>query len=163
MAPNPDAPRTVRRTAGLALALLLAPLLLPGCHAAEKRLAFADAAFVFRSVELRRMDLSGITFAVVLGVQNPNDFEATMDRLSLKFALDQRELAGLDSPRAVRIPPREYRDVTLEVRVGFLGLGGLVDDLRSSAPKTYRVRGTASFETALGRHEVPVDVTGRFR
>lgn len=151
------------RTIGVWVGLLLAVGVLSGCNALQKRLAFTNTRFELKSVGLRSVGLQGVTFDVRMEVFNPNDIAALLDGMNVEFGLDGRSLVSMSTSHRVQVPPRERRDLSLDLRVGVSTIAGLLDRLRSSVPKNYFVRGVAFFDTDIGRFDVPVELTGRFQ
>ena len=74
-----------RRTLAAALAVL--PLL-GACSAIQSRLAIRNCKFDLRNVAVKRLDLTGATLGVLLGITNPNTVEAILDRLEFDLYLD---------------------------------------------------------------------------
>lgn len=146
---------------GIAVGLALG--LATGCNALQKRLAFASTRFELKSVGLRSVDLSGVTFQVRMEVYNPNDIAAILDGMTVEFGVDGRSLVSMNSTQRVDVPARERRAMSLDLRVGLSTIAGMLERVRSAVPKTYQVRGVAYFDTDIGRFDVPVNLTGQFR
>ncbi|HOU54110.1 MAG TPA: LEA type 2 family protein [Myxococcota bacterium] len=151
------------RRIGVGIVALLVLGLGTGCNALQKRLAFANTRFELKSVGLRSVDLSGVTFEVRLEVFNPNDIAALLDGMNVDFGLDGRSLVSMSSTQRVNVPARERRAMSLDLRVGISTIAGMLQHVRSAVPKTYHVRGVAFFDTDIGRFDVPVNLTGQFR
>lgn len=122
-----------------------------------------NADYALRSVRLASVGLTGADVAVTLGVTNDNEIAAVLDALEFALYVNDRHIADGATDAQLRVPPGESRDLPIRVRVDYAAVPGIARLLRGEQARTWRVAGTAHYDTVLGTFDFPVDVAGTFR
>jgi len=154
-----------RKSSRLLLVFLLgaALLLTAGCaNMLQQRQAIVNCSYALKSVALQNIDLSGGVFRVLLGVTNPNKITAVLDALDFKFYLNDTQVSQGRTTQRLDVPAGQARELPIDVAVRFSDIGNLVNVIRNGKPKSYKVAGTATINTALGNFDLPVSVGGTF-
>ncbi len=148
----------------LCLALVGASLILTsGCaNLLQQRMAIKNCNYSLKSVAFGDLDLSGGVFKILVGVSNPNSVAAILDSLDFDFYLNESHVSKGSTRQALNVPAGEARDLPIDLRVNFSDISNLVDIIRSGKPKNYKVAGTVSLDTKLGKFALPLSVSGNF-
>ena len=104
---------------------------------------------------------SAIDLDFDLGVDNPNSVGLTMSGINFNVLVNGNQLLSSQSSNGVKIPANGYGAVHLRSRVGYNEIRGiwsqLVDVIQGNRAN-YEVRGTAYYDTPVGRMNFPVTV-----
>ena len=110
------------------------------------------------------LSASTIDFDIQLEVQNPNSVGLTLDRIDFDLLVDDRRVVQGFANEGIRIPASGTGDVRLRARVGYNEIRGLweevVQAVRGGRPD-YELRGTAQYQTPIGRLDLPFNVRQR--
>ena len=104
---------------------------------------------------------SAIDLDFDLGVDNPNSVGLKMSGINFDVLVNDTHLLSSQSSNAVNIPAKGYGAVHLRSRVGYNEIRNIwsqVADLIQGNKANYQVRGTAFYDTPVGRMNFPVTV-----
>jgi len=153
-----------RRVATVTAVALVAAIAGVGCaRLLQERAGMRNAKYALQSVRLASIGLTGADVAVTLGVTNPNEIDAVLDALDFRLFVNDRHIADGATDAELRVPPGEERELPIRVRVDYGDVPGIARLLRSEQARTWRVEGTAHYDTVLGTFDFPVEVAGTFR
>jgi LEA14-like dessication related protein len=132
--------------------ILLLPLL--SCSLIQQRVSLANCKFSLKSASLKGVDFSGFNLGILLNVQNPNEIDAVLDRITGTIKLDGYKIADVSNSYKRTIKARGSADVPIDVRVEFSSLGSTVNAVRDIIQKR---RAKVSFEgKGYVDYEVPI-------
>ena len=108
------------------------------------------------------IDLSGVNLAFDVDVLNP--YPRTIRSPQFRYALDisGQQLAQAAETVAVDLPARDTGTVTLPVRVGYLDLWQMAQNLRGANEVSYTLHGALLLPVAGKNFELPLEKSGSF-
>lgn len=144
----------------LASILLLGTPALPGCsvyQAYMQRSAIRNAEFSIRNVQFLGLDLLGANILLTLQLENPTDTPIEMDRMQYTlFVNDARAFQG-EVAQKILVPPRQGRPLPIRINLVYRDLGTQMRQLLlQQRIKSWRLEGTAFFDTPVGTLEYPI-------
>lgn len=141
-------------------------LFLSGCSTLGRALNIENPRYSLRDIRPRvdialPLSASSIDIDFVLEVDNPNSVGLALSQLDFNlFINDQRVLDSVSRDR-FRIPANGVGQVNLETRIGYQNIRSIwnevVDIVRGQRAR-YELRGTAHYDTPVGRLRFPVTV-----
>lgn len=143
----------------------IATLVLTGCGALAD-LNIQNPRYTLRDIRPRvqialPLSASTIDFDYTIGIDNPNPVGLRLDQLDFNlYVNDNRIFTGV-SNRRISIPANGVGDLQLHSRVGYQDLRALwneVVDVIQGNRARYELRGTAYYNTPIGRLRFPVTV-----
>lgn len=152
--------------AGLCIAAGLATLLLSGCAAARAALNIENPRYSIRDVRPRvdiAIPLSASTIDVdfAIEVDNPNSVGLRLDQIDFDLLINNVKVLQSTSQQGVNIRANQRSDVRLSTSIGYRNIqtlwGEILDAVRGERAR-YEIRGTAHYDTPLGRLNFPVTV-----
>jgi len=87
--------------------ILLLPLL--SCSLIQQRVSLANCKFSLKSASLKGVDFSGFDLGIILNVQNPNEIDAVLDRITGTIKLDGYKIADVSNSYKRTIRREEVR------------------------------------------------------
>ena len=163
----------MKRSLSLAAALSAVCLLLAfvtftmsGCSSIGSALNIVNPTYSLRNLQPHvaialPLSASAIDLDFDLGVDNPNGVGLRMSGINFDVLVNGSRLLSSQSSNGVDIPARGYNAVHLRSRVGYNEIRGIwqqVSDLIQGNRANYEVRGTAYYDTPVGRLNFPVSV-----
>ncbi len=150
----------------LSLLLLVGPLLAAGCATAYTR-----PEVTLQDVHVDRLGLTDGSLQVELDVMNPNVF--TLNTEAVSYLVHVREAdAPEDAPwgqlgngvfdEPVTIAAKETKRVLIPVDFSYAALGSASVGLLRAKALEYRVTGTITALTPVGRRQIPFERKGLF-
>lgn len=149
------------------MTLTVAAFLLSGCAAVRSALDLQNPRYSIRDVRPRvdvaiPLSASSIDIDFNVEVDNPNDVGLRLDQIDFNLLInDTRVLDSVTRSPDVRIPAKGIGNVELRTRIGYQQVRSLwneiVDIVRGQRAR-YELRGTAYYDTPLGRLQFPVTV-----
>jgi LEA14-like dessication related protein len=143
-----------------------AALLLQGCAAAQAALNIENPRYSIRDVRPRvdiALPLSASTIDVnfAIEVDNPNSVGLRLDQVDFDLLVNDVRAVRSTSQQGVRIPANGVGNIQLQTRIGYDNIrtmwGEVLDAVRGERAR-YEIRGTAHYDTPLGRMSFPVTV-----
>lgn len=149
----------LRNCGAVLVALLLVIGIATGCTTFRKKVEKPKVQL--HSVGLKNLEKQGATLLVGIEVENPNDFELRVDRLSYEAEIEGRPVAAGTLDESVGVPAKGKSVVEIPVAVNYGDLFGSIIDFVSrigqNEKKTrYRVKGSAR----VGLFDIPFDEQG---
>jgi LEA14-like dessication related protein len=146
--------------------VLAAALALSGCGSVAKSLNIVNPTYTLRNVQPRvalalPLSASAIDFDFDLGVDNQNAVGLSLSGVTFDVLVNDNRLVSSVSEQRVNIPARGYGVVHLRARVGYNEIRSIfqqVTDVIQGNRARYELRGTASYDTPVGRLNFPVTV-----
>lgn len=140
-------------------------VLVSGC-AALGALDIRNPRYAMRDVRPRigiaiPLSASTIDFDFVLEVDNPNEVALRLDDVDFDLLINDRQVLQSVSRQGVRIPARGIGNVQLTTRLGYDGIRSIwneVVDVIQGQRARYEIRGTAYYDTPVGRLQFPLTV-----
>jgi LEA14-like dessication related protein len=150
----------------LSLVLAFAALSMSGCSTLARTLNIQNPTYSLRNVQPHvaialPLSASSIDFDFDLGVDNPNSVALQLAGINFDMLVNGNRLLSSQSNQGVNIPARGYGAVHLRSRVGYNDIRSIfqqVADVIQGNRANYEMRGTAFFDTPLGRMNFPVTV-----
>ena len=103
--------------------------------------------------------LVGATLVIRLRMCNPNSITATLDRADYDLWGNGIHLgSGIISERT-DIPAGSTRTIATDFDLSYVGTAGVIRSALKEGKVSWRITGTAHFDTPLGTMNVPFDVT----
>jgi LEA14-like dessication related protein len=152
--------------AGLSIVSGLALLLLPGCAAVGRALNIENPRYSIRDIRPRvdialPLSASSIDIDFNLEVDNPNSVGLSLSQLDFNLFINDTRVLDSVSREQFRIPANGVGEVQLRTRIGYQNVRTLwneiVDIVRGQRAR-YELRGTAHYDTPVGRLRFPVTV-----
>lgn len=155
----------MKRTVFLAAALLAA-VAGARCSSVASALNIVNPTYSLRNVQPHvaiglPLSNSAIDLDFDLGVDNPNSVGLKMSGINFDMLVNGNHLLSSQSNNAVNIPARGYGQVHLRSRVGYNEIRNIwsqIVDVVQGNRANYEVRGTAYYDTPVGRMNFPVTV-----
>lgn len=151
--------------AAICLAATLA-LLLSGCAALGRALNIENPRYSIRDIRPRvdialPLSASSIDIDFALEVDNPNSVGLNLSQLDFNLLINDTRVLDSVSRERFRIPANGVGQVNLQTRIGYQNIRTLwneiVDIVRGQRAR-YELRGTAHYDTPVGRLQFPVTV-----
>jgi LEA14-like dessication related protein len=150
----------------LSLVLAFVALSMSGCSTLARTLNIQNPTYSLRNVQPHvaialPLSASSIDFDFDLGVDNPNSVALQLAGINFDMLVNGNRLLSSQSNQGVNIPARGYGAVHLRSRVGYNDIRSIfqqVADVIQGNRANYEMRGTAFFDTPLGRMNFPVTV-----
>lgn len=114
---------------------------------------------VLESLQVTRIDLSGLTLTANVKVHNPNPFKMPVDALKLSLNLNNRQVAGVSAPPGLTMQPGQPLRVPLNITVSPVAIGLSAAQLLQHPSLNY----AASMELATGPLKLPAQASGQLR
>lgn len=125
----------------------------------EQRKALEDVDISFHAATLQDIGFSGATLDLALEMYNPNDITATLDKADYDLWFNDNFLGHGFTHQRVDIPPLTSRIVRTEFDLDFTGAGQSVISALTQGEATWRLAGTAYYDTVIGTLNIPFDIT----
>ena len=148
------------------LPALTAMLLLAGCSSLQDLTNLENP--VYRLLDVRpRVNIalpfsaSTIDLDFTIDIDNPNTFGLRLDRMDFDVMLNGRQVVSGITNQDVRIPAQGTGRVDLETRIGYDDLRSIfreVADVIQGGRPDYEIRGTAFYDTPVGRLSFPLTI-----
>ena len=152
----------LKRTLPLGVALLL----LSGCAAIGQALNIENPRYSIRDIRPRvdialPLSASSIDIDFNLEVDNPNSVGLSLDQLDFNLFINDTRVLDSVSRERFRIPANGIGNVHLQTEIRYEDVRSLwneiVDIVRGQRAR-YELRGTAHYDTPVGRLRFPVTV-----
>ncbi len=137
-------------------------LVLVACPDVAARRALLNCHFDLRRVELARLSLTDTDLDLGIGVTNPNDLEAFVDRFDYTLFVDDQRAATGSSPGNLRIPIGQSRDLLVHAKVSHLDAAGVIAKLLRGGRHRATLRGTAYVAFLGSEHQFPITLEREF-
>jgi LEA14-like dessication related protein len=135
---------------------------LPGCavyQAYAQRAAIRNAEFSIRNVQFLGVDLMGVNLLITLQLENPTDTPIEMDRMEYTLYVNEAKAFQGEVVQRVKVPSRQGRPLPIRISLAYTDLGNQVRQLLvTQRVNSWRLHGTAFFETPFGTLDYPVRV-----
>lgn len=123
---------------------------------------------VYRLLDVRpRVNLavpltaSSIDLDFSIDIENPNTFGLRLDQMDFDVLLNGRQVITGVTNQDLRIPAQGIGRVELETRIGYDDLRSIfreVAEVIQGGRPAYEIRGTAFYETPVGRMSFPLTI-----
>ena len=152
--------------ASLSILSGLAVFLLTGCAALGRALNIENPRYSIRQIRPRvdiaiPLSASSIDIDFNLEVDNPNSVGLSLSQLDFNLFINDTRVLDSVSREQFRIPANGVGEVELRTRIGYQNVRSLwneiVDIVRGQRAR-YELRGTAHYDTPVGRLRFPVTV-----
>ncbi|HUR83224.1 MAG TPA: LEA type 2 family protein [Thermoanaerobaculia bacterium] len=152
--------------AGLSIVSGIAVFVLSGCAAIGSALNIQNPRYSIRDIRPRvdiaiPLSASSIDIDFNLEVDNPNSVGLALSQLDFNLFINDTRVLDSTSREQFRIPANGIGNVQLQTRIGYQNVRSLwnelVDIVRGQRAK-YELRGTAHYDTPVGRLKFPVTV-----
>jgi LEA14-like dessication related protein len=144
----------------------IAVLMLSGCAAVGRALNIENPRYSIRDIHPRvdvalPLSASSIDIDFNLEVDNPNSVGLSLSQLDFNLFINDTRVLDSVSREQFRIPANGVGQVQLRTRIGYQNVRTLwnemVDIVRGQRAR-YELRGTAHYDTPVGRLRFPVTV-----
>lgn len=140
--------------------LLLSLIVLPwlACSAIQERLAIKNCKFALDSVEAYDFRFSNMKLDFVIKVDNPNDVDATLDKLIYNFLVNATEVFSGTTGQQVRIPAKKSNSFATTITLEYTKVGQTIVDAIRLKKADYAVNANAHINTPLGEIVQPIHI-----
>jgi len=151
--------KKVAVVAVILVALVLGTVGLWFAQQVRQREALRTVQISFDEADVKNVGLTSATLLVKLRMYNPNSITATLDRANYDLWGNGNHLgSGVISERT-DIPPGSTRTVATDFDLSYVGTAGVIWSAQKEGRVSWRITGTAYFDTPLGTMSVPFNVT----
>lgn len=138
--------------------LIICLVLLSSCAELVQRLAILNCKYAFEDIAAVNIGLSALDIKLSIRIDNPNPSNVILDRLGFEFFInDGRIFQGVMGNR-LEVPAKGSSVLDHIIRISYLEVGMAVIQAIKEKSATYRLTGTAHFDTPLGQFSFPVDI-----
>lgn len=130
--------------------LLLAFLLCSSCSWVSQRIAVTRCNFEWVSLSHEKSNLTQTDFQIDLRVQNPNNSDATLDRIVYTFYADDLKIVEGRSKGPITIHAGETSKLPIQLRVSHLSAVGAIARIYKGEVSQYRLTARVYMSTAFG-------------
>jgi len=142
-----------------ASALLGTALALGGCAGLGD--LFKEPTFRLDRVAVRDIGLQGGALDLVIGVDNPNQFDLHGTSLTVGFDIEQSHLGDVRLANDFAVTKGSVTTLTVPLEFAWAGVGNAVRAALGSGEVPYTMKGQARLQTPFGRYDVPFQSEGR--
>ena len=139
----------MRQSKGRSL-LILAILFCSGCTWLTQRMAVTQCTFEWLSVSHQKSSLTHTRFKIDLKAGNPNNTDATLDRIVYTFYADDLKLVEGSTPNTVHIPAGESVVLPIELKVSHLSAVEAIARVYEGRVSRYRLTARVYMRTPWG-------------
>jgi LEA14-like dessication related protein len=143
----------------LAIALALVGSTLGGCSGLND--VFKEPAFRLQRVVVHNIGLQGGALDLIVGVDNPNQFDLHGTGLEAGFDVGQSHLGTVRLTDDFAVTKARVTTLTLPLTFQWAGVGNAVRSALESGEIPYTMKGQARLETPFGGYDVPFESEGR--
>ena len=140
-------------------ALLGTALALGGCAGLGD--LFKEPTFRLDRVVVRDLGLRGGALDLVIGVDNPNQFDLHGTSLTVGFDVEQSHLGDVRLTNDFAVTKGSVTTLTLPLAFEWAGVGSAVRAALGSGEVPYTMKGQARLQTPFGQYDVPFQSDGR--
>lgn len=140
-------------------ALLGTALALGGCAGLGD--LFKEPTFRLERVMVRDIGLRGGVLDLVIGVDNPNQFDLHGTSLTVGFDVEQSHLGDVRLTNDFAVTKGSVTTLTLPLAFEWAGAGNAVRAALGSGEIPYTMKGQARLQTPFGQYDVPFQSEGR--
>lgn len=124
----------------------------------EERKALEDIQIEFAAVSIQRIGITGVELNVLLGMYNPNDVSATLDKSEYELWFNDNYLGQGTIQQETEIPPLTSKQIDTEFNLSYAEVGETVISALTEEQYTWRIKGTAYYDSILGTIDIPFDI-----
>jgi LEA14-like dessication related protein len=143
----------------IALALVGSAAALGGCSGLND--IFKEPAFRLQRVVVHNIGLQGGALDLIVGVNNPNQFDLHGTGLEAGFDVGQSHLGTVRLTDDFAVTKARVTTLTLPLTFQWAGVGNAVRSALESGEIPYTMKGQARLETPFGGYDVPFESEGR--
>lgn len=125
----------------------------------EQRKALKGIKVEFADVSIQNVGLTGVNLEVSLDMYNPNNVTATLDRSEYELWFNENYLGKGSIEQKIDILPLSSRLVYSEFDLSYAEVGTTIVSLLTEEKYTWRIQGTAHYDSILGTIDIPFDIT----
>lgn len=137
----------------------LGVLLVGGCGGIGDN--FKDPDVHLNRVVVRGVGLTGGTLDLVVGVENPNNFDLKGTKMQVGFDVQDSHVGDINYEDEFQVQKGDSTILTLPVTFNWSGVGGAVRAALGYGDIPYKMKGQLTLDTPWGRHSVPFTREGR--
>ncbi len=143
----------------IAMAVLGSALALGGCAGLND--LFKEPTFRLERVVVHDVGLQGGALDLIVGVDNPNQFDLHGTGLEAGFEVQQSHLGTVRLTDDFAVTKAGLTTLTLPLSFQWAGVGNAVRSALESGEIPYTMKGQARLETPFGQYDVPFEGQGR--
>jgi LEA14-like dessication related protein len=143
----------------MAMAVLGSASALGGCAGLND--LFKQPAFRLERVVVHDVGLEGGALDLVVGVDNPNQFDLHGTALEAGFDVEQSHLGTARLTDDFAVTKASVTTLTLPLTFQWAGVGNALRSALQSGEIPYTMKGQARLETPFGQYDVPFEGQGR--
>jgi LEA14-like dessication related protein len=143
----------------IALAALGSASALSGCAGLKD--LFKEPTFRLERVVVHGVGLQGGALDLIVGVDNPNQFDLHGTALEASFDVEQAHLGTARLTDDFAVAKASVTTLTLPLTFQWAGVGTALRSALESGEIPYTMKGQARLETPFGQSDVPFEGQGR--
>ena len=124
----------------------------------EQRKALQNIQIEFVDVAVKDIGLTDVGLEISLDMYNPNDVVATLDKSTYELWFNDNYLGEGIILQETDILPFTSRQVDTEFNLSYLEAGDTVISALTEEQHTWRIKGTAHYDSILGTIDIPFDI-----
>ena len=124
----------------------------------EQRKALEDIQIEFVDVSIKSIGISGIELKVLLGMYNPNDVIATLDKSEYGLWFNDNYLGQGKIQHKIDILPFTSKQIETNFTLSYAEVGETIVSALTDDQHTWRIKGIAYYDSILGTINIPFDI-----
>ncbi len=128
------------------------------CAAVEQRLALKKCTFALLSVSPHSFTFSNLKVDFDIKVDNPNDFDAVLDKLVYTFNVNNTEVFSGTTGNRVNIKAKKSETFTTTITLEYNQIGQALAEAMKVESAAYRIDARAYVSTILGEISYPISI-----
>jgi LEA14-like dessication related protein len=113
-----------------------------------------------REIRVTGLSLSGVTLTFLVELENPNGFGITVTDFSYSLFLNNRAVANGAATEPISINRHSITKIALPLKTSFADIVQELQSMNGSDTMEYRIEGTVTVRSMLGRMAFPYHRTG---
>ncbi len=139
--------------------LMFALIFLFFCSSIRERLAIRECKFSFISATAYDFTFSDMKVDFDLKVQNPNNVDATLDRLEYTLYVNQTDVFSGTTGKGLKVPAGKSANFTTTITLEYTKVGQAIVEALRLKTASYSIRARAYIKTLIGELSYPVEIS----
>jgi len=133
--------------------------LILSCSAIKERLAVKECKFTFNSANAYDFTFSDMKVDFELKIQNPNNVDATLDKLDYTFYVNQTDVFSGTTGRGLKVPAGKSENFTTTITLEYTKIGQAIVEAIRFKTASYSIKAKAYVKTIIGEISYPVEIS----
>ncbi len=133
-------------------------ILFLSCAGIRERLAIKECKFLLVSVTPYDFKFSNLKLDFKIKVNNPNNVDATLDKLSYTFFANDTDVFSGTTGKGIKIPSGKSKNFTTTITLEYTKIGQALVTAMKLKKAEYKVIAKAYINTIIGEISYPVEI-----